>query len=103
MLASSFENSPQLFHISRYGTKAIWFSPNGDEMEIKSVSLPSFEQQMAGATPSPIKQILLDSEVKVQDLRAFDTDEVSSTCMLLRPKLLTSLAFEEWPLHRIRE
>jgi hypothetical protein len=78
MLASGFENAPQLFHISRYGTKAIWFSPNEDEMEIKSVSLPSFEQQMAGATPSPIKQILLDPQVNVKDLRAFDTDEVSS-------------------------
>jgi hypothetical protein len=77
MLASGFENSPQLFHISRYGTKAIWFSPKGNEMEIKSVSLPSFERQMEGVSPSPIKQILLDPQVKVRDLRAFDTDEVS--------------------------
>jgi len=75
-LASGFENSPQLFHISRYGTKAIWFSPNDNEMEIKSVSLPSFEQQMAGVAPSSIKRILLDPEVVVGDIRAFDTDEV---------------------------
>lgn len=48
-------------------------------MEIKSVSIPSFEQQMAGETPSAVKRILLGPQIREKELRAFDTDEVRAS------------------------
>lgn len=74
-LASGFENSPQLFHVSRYGTKAVWFSPMEDRIRINSVSIPSFEQQIEGVVPSSVKRIILEPPIKEENLRAFDTDE----------------------------
>ena len=93
MLASGFESSPQLFHVSRYGTKAVWLSPHEDEMEIKSVSMPSFGQQLEGVAPSPIKQVLLDPQIRARDLRAFDTDEVSNDTT----SRLYGSCYEDWP------
>lgn len=52
-------------------------------MEIKSVSIPSFEQQMAGETPSAVKRILLGPRIREKELRAFDSDEVRAPFSML--------------------
>jgi hypothetical protein len=125
------ESSPQLYHISRFGSKAIWLCQrsqnteqdrenltvqqaeekedekeeekedekgdekkdmnesenrneerttvtNGPNISIQSVALPTFEQQMAGELPGPVKWIDLGSQVDMNKLRAFDMDEVST-------------------------
>lgn len=71
------ESSPQLYHISRFGSKAIWLC-QGDNITIQSVALPNLEKQMGGELPGTVKPIDLGSEVNMNRLRAFDMDEVCS-------------------------
>jgi hypothetical protein len=75
-----YETSPQLYHISRFGTKAFWLSSDDEQQVniIKSAALPSFAKQKGKDDEIPIKQVLLDPSVDTRSLRAFDIDEVSA-------------------------
>lgn len=81
IIVPGVDTSPHLYHISRYGTKVLWLSVDGeDEIIVQTVSLPTFEAQMDGQSPSGVKNLILDERVNRSLLRAFDVDEVRVFC-----------------------
>ncbi|PVG03331.1 hypothetical protein CPB86DRAFT_724023 [Serendipita vermifera] len=78
-IVQGFETSPQLYHISRYGTKAFWLSFDEENQinTVQSAALPNFTNQQEKGDKIPIKQILLDPSVDTRSLRAFDVDETA--------------------------
>lgn len=82
LVIAGFESSPQLYHSSRFGSKALWLSTPEDAPEddtthitVQSVSLPAFEKGLNGEKHSRIKEIILDPKINKASIRAFDVDE----------------------------